>query len=92
MPLLQNSPARTVLRRPEPSTPQRINQLTDPAQRISSQSIRRPSAPHLWSGDARPFFADKPDQGEPAGDLSSAPVGVTLGGSGGLTPEMGLKF
>ena len=38
------------------------------------------------------FFANKPDDGEPASDSSSAPVGVTLGGSGGLTPEMGLKF
>ena len=38
------------------------------------------------------FFANKPDESEPAGDGASAPVGVTLGGSGGLQPEMGLKF
>lgn len=35
------------------------------------------------------FFATPPD-GPAAAD--APPVGVTLGGSGGLTPSMGLKF
>ena len=38
------------------------------------------------------FFANKPDESEPTGDGASAPFGFTLGGSGGLKPEMGLKF
>ena len=38
------------------------------------------------------FFANTPKPGEAPSDLSSAPVGVTLGGSGGLSPEMGWKF
>ena len=37
------------------------------------------------------FFATKPDAGEP--DQPSQPsAGVTLGGSGGITPGMGFKF
>ena len=56
-------------------------QIDPAAERAASLERRR-----------KAFFANKPDDGEPAGDGSSAPVGVTLGGSGGLTPEMGLKF
>ncbi len=55
---------------------------TDPAAERAASLERRRKA----------FFANQPDDGQPAGDGSSAPVGVTLGGSGGLTPEMGLKF
>ena len=55
---------------------------TDPAAERAASLERRRKA----------FFANKPDDGEPTGDGTSAPVGVTLGGSGGLTPEMGLKF
>ncbi len=55
---------------------------TDPAAERAASLERRRKA----------FFANKPDDGEPARDGASAPVGVTLGGSGGLTPEMGLKF
>ena len=36
------------------------------------------------------FFAPKPDEGGPQEDAPSA--GVTLGGSGGITPGMGMKF
>lgn len=38
------------------------------------------------------FFANTPDESEPADDGAAAPLGFTLGGSGGLKPEMGLKF
>ena len=55
---------------------------TDPAAERAASLERRRKA----------FFANKPDDAQPADVGSSAPVGVTLGGSGGLTPEMGLKF
>ncbi|WP_305069253.1 hypothetical protein [Lichenibacterium dinghuense] len=38
----------------------------------------------------RAFFTAKPDEAAPDADATSA--GVTLGGSGGLTPGMGFKF
>ncbi len=56
-------------------------QIDPAAERAASLERRR-----------KAFFTNKPDDGEPARDGASAPVGVTLGGSGGLTPEMGLKF
>ena len=63
------------------SLPMGGEQIDPAAERAASLERRR-----------KAFFANKPDDGQPAGDGSSAPVGVTLGGSGGLTPEMGLKF
>ena len=73
---------RTAAHQPaDRSRPADLEPTDQAAERAASLERRR-----------KAFFADKPEQGEPAGDLSSAPVGVTLGGSGGLTPEMGLKF
>ena len=69
-------------RHPAAETPHSDAAQTDTAAERAASLERRRKA----------FFANKPDVGEPAGDASSAPVGVTLGGSGGLTPEMGLKF
>ena len=69
-------------RRPAVEAPQPDAEQTQRAAERAASLERRRKA----------FFANKPDAGEPAGDASSAPVGVTLGGSGGLTPEMGLKF
>ena len=63
------------------SVPSDADQIDPAAERAASLERRR-----------KAFFANKPDDGQPAGDGSSAPVGVTLGGSGGLNPEMGLKF
>lgn len=69
-----------------------------PAARAAAPSARSPILGSGGEDEAaslerrrKAFFATKPDEGAPD-QPGSPPVGVTLGGSGGITPGMGFKF
>ena len=62
-------------------SPEQYQLMKEAAERAASLERRR-----------KAFFANTPDESEPADDGAAAPLGFTLGGSGGLKPEMGLKF